>query len=59
MDERAFRIQVRHIRSCLASLRLFDLDELAESVQRYGADDDKVLIAALLLALETLPDDGH
>jgi hypothetical protein len=58
MDERAFRIQIRHIRSCLASLRLFDLHELAESVQQYGTDDEKVLVAALLLALETLPDDG-
>lgn len=59
MDERSFAVQMRHIRSCLASLRLFDLSELAESVQRFGTDDDKVLVASLLLALQTLPDDGH
>ncbi len=59
MDERSFRVQMRHIRACLASLRLFDLSELTESVKQYGTDDDKVLVAALLLALQTLPDDGH
>lgn len=59
MDDRAFRIQIRHIRSCIASLRLFDLAELVDGVQRHGTDDDKVLVAALLLALETLPDEPH
>lgn len=59
MDKRSFQVQIRHIRSCIASLRLFDLAELVEAVQQHGTDDEKVLIAALLLALETLPNEPH
>jgi hypothetical protein len=59
VDEKVFRVQVRHIRSCVASLRLFDLRELEESAQQFGTDADKDLVAALLLALDTLPNDSH
>lgn len=59
MGEKTFRVQVRHLRSCIASLRLFDLDELQRSAEAYGSQEDRDFIAALLLALETLPDEPH
>ena len=59
MDEKTFAVQIRHIRAAIASLRLFDLAELEQSAERFGTDDERGLVAALLLALETLPDEGH
>lgn len=54
---KAFRIQINHLRRCIASLRLFDLHELQRAAEEHGDQADKDLIAALMLALETLPDE--
>ena len=59
MDERIWRAQIQHIRRCVAALRLLDLQELAACAEEHGTQADRDLIAALLLALDTLPDDGH
>lgn len=59
MDRKVYAIQIAHIRRCLSSLRLLNLEELQASAQRHGGQADRDLIAALMLALETLPDDGH
>jgi hypothetical protein len=56
---RTLAIQIAHLRRCIASLRLFDLDELQQAAEEHGTQEDRDLIAALLLALETLPDDRH
>ena len=58
--DRTVAVQVAHIRRCLASLRLFDLHELQRAAEDHGSQADRDMIAALILALETLPDDdGH
>jgi hypothetical protein len=58
MDEaKTFKIQTAHLRRCIASLRLFDLDELQRAAEAQGSQADRDMIAALILALETLPED--
>lgn len=57
--DRSVAIQLAHVRRCIASLRLFDLDELQRATEQHGDQADRDLIAALVLALETLPDDPH
>lgn len=57
--DKSFRAQIAHIRRCVAGLRLFDLEELQRNAEAYGTQEDRDLIAALLLALETLPEDRH
>jgi hypothetical protein len=59
MDAKTCQAQTAHIRRCLAALRLFDLRELEQCVHVHGSREDQDLVAALLLALETLPDDPH
>ena len=59
MDRKVYDIQITHIRRCLSSLRLLNLGELQASAGQHGSQADQDLIAALMLALETLPDDGH
>lgn len=59
MMDKTVAVQIAHLRRCIASLRLFDLDELAQAAELHGSQEDRDLIAALLLALETLPDDRH
>jgi hypothetical protein len=57
MDEKVYKIQMRHLRNAIASLRLMNLDELTASADQIGTPAERDLIAALILALETLPDD--
>jgi hypothetical protein len=57
--DKTLAIQLAHLRRCIASLRLFDLDELQRATEEHGDQADRDLIAALVLALETLPDDKH
>jgi hypothetical protein len=58
--DRTFPVQLAHIRRCVASLRLFDLHELQRAAEDHGSQADRDLIAAIILALETVPDhDGH
>jgi hypothetical protein len=57
--DRTVAVQIAHLRRCIASLRLFDLHELAQAAEEHGTQEDRDLVAALLLALETLPDDLH
>lgn len=60
LDEaKTFTIQTAHLRRCIASLRLFDLHELQRAAETHGGQADRDMIAALILALETLPDDPH
>ena len=59
MNETLFKIQVRHLRQCLAALRVLDLDELERRAQQHGTYADQTLISALRIALDNLPDDGH
>lgn len=59
MDEKSYAIQIRHLKNCIASLRLLNLNELQVCAEEHGAEDERDLIAALMLALETLPDDRH
>ncbi len=58
MDRINCMIQMAHVRRCLSSLRLLDLTVLRDCVIKHGSDDDRVLVAALMAALDTLPDDG-
>jgi hypothetical protein len=57
--DRTVAVQIAHLKRCIASLRLFDLHELQQAAEEHGDQADRDLIAALLLALETLPDDRH
>lgn len=59
MDEASFKIQVRHLKSCIAGLRLFDLAELQACAAAHGTAADRDLVAALVLALEVLPEERH
>jgi hypothetical protein len=58
MNRKLFQIQIESIRQALGHLQLLDLRELADCAIVHGNDDDKVLIAALMVALATLPP-GH
>lgn len=57
--DKTFPVQIAHIRRCVASLRLFDLKELQRTADDHGTRAERDLIAALILALETLPDDDR
>ncbi len=57
--DKVFDAQIQHIRRCVASLRLFDLAELQRRAKTAGTDEERALIAAVLAALETLPQDRH
>jgi hypothetical protein len=59
MNEKIYRAQIQHIRRCIEALRLLDLAEIAACAEEHGTQADRDLIAALLLALETLPNDSH
>jgi hypothetical protein len=59
MDAKTCQAQMNHIRRCLSALRLFDLHELEQCIQVHGSAEDQDLVAALMLALETLPDEPH
>jgi len=58
MNKTVYDLQIRSILDCLGHLRLIDLRELAERATEHGTDDEKVLLAAVMVALETLPP-GH
>lgn len=57
--DKTVAVQIAHLRRCISSLRLFDLNELSQAAEVHGSQEDRDLIAALILALETLPDDRH
>lgn len=59
MDERSYAAQIRRLRRCIDALRLLDLSELEACARTHGSAADRDLIAAVLLALETLPDEPH
>lgn len=59
MDEKLCAAQMSHLRRALAALRLLDLHELQRCVQAHGSQADQDLLAALMAALETLPNDPH
>jgi hypothetical protein len=58
MNQKLYRIQIASLRAALGHLQLLDLRELADCAVVHGTDDDKVLLAALRVALATLPP-GH
>jgi hypothetical protein len=58
MNQKLFDLQIASIRAALGHLQLLDLRELADCAIVHGTDDDKVLLAALMVALATLPP-GH
>jgi hypothetical protein len=51
--------QMAHLRRAIAALRLLDLNELEECLRTHGTQADRDLLAAIMLALETLPNDPH
>lgn len=59
MDEKIYRVQIEHVRRCLAALQLLDLREIAQTAQVHGTYADQTLISALQIALDTLPDNPH
>jgi hypothetical protein len=58
MNQKLFDLQMKSIAEAIGHLRLIDLRELADCAIAHGNDDDKVLIASLMIALATLPP-GH
>lgn len=59
MDEKIYRVQIAHLRRCLAALQLLDLAEIAKCAQVHGSYADQTLISALQIALNALPDSPH
>lgn len=59
MNKALCEIQMRHLRAVIAALRLIDLQELAACAQEHGTEADRALIAAVIAALNNLPDDSH
>jgi hypothetical protein len=58
-DCTTYRVQIAHVRRCLAALQLLDLRELAQCAQTHGTYAEQTLISALQIALDTLPETPH
>jgi len=59
VDKATCRIEINHLLSVIAALRVINLDELQACAAAHGTDADRELVAAVRAALLTLPSSPH